>query len=174
MTGDKVWYFLLKPKQDVRFSFFENNSDECEKTSESRQKQHAGEPQFERSSWASISAKEAPICVVQSLARSSVPALHDAAGTKAVKHVHVPSKSHENGNFSKAHAKTHVSPTAPRDIVQCMVLNERTGQVCAVPRDQPAAVMQIPSVSMQPVAVSTTLTPAAIFSSLMAIDLHVG
>ena len=91
------------------------NSDECEKTSQSRQKQHVGEPQFERSSLASISAKEAPICVVQSCARSSVPALHDAAGTKAVEHVHVQSESFENGNFSKAQARTHASPTAPRD-----------------------------------------------------------
>ena len=96
MTCDEVWYLLLKAKQDVCFSFLRKTAMSAKSHLKVGKKQHVGEPQFGRSSSASISAKEAPICMVQSLARSSVPSLHDAVG-----HVHVYSERFENGIFSK-------------------------------------------------------------------------
>ena len=49
MTGDEVWYLLLKAKQDVRFSFLRKTAMSTKRRLKVGKKQHVGEPQFGRS-----------------------------------------------------------------------------------------------------------------------------
>ena len=49
MTGDEVWYLLLKAKQDVRFSFLRKTAMSTKRRLKVGKKHHVGEPQFGRS-----------------------------------------------------------------------------------------------------------------------------
>ena len=94
LIGSEVWYFLWKAKLSKMFGiffFFGKTTGSFEKKTltqlsglKKKRKKTGGfnvEPQFWLSSWVSISANEASIRAVQSLAYSSVTAAHNTMET---------------------------------------------------------------------------------------------